>query len=76
MASEDLLLLESNWDLKKQFADFLRKRLQVPDGLSVSKAEKFRKTNKPLVSLQALALDPESVIEGLGIDAMRNWLAD
>jgi hypothetical protein len=66
LESEDLLL-ESDWDLKKQFASFLRKRLEVPDGLSISKAEEFKKTNKPLLLLRALALDPDSVIEVLTI---------
>ena len=75
MPSEDPLPA-SDWDLKKQFADFLRKRIGVPDGLSISRAEELKKINKPLLSLRALALDPDSVMEGLNINAMTDWLAD
>jgi hypothetical protein len=75
LPSEDPLPA-SDCNLKKQFADFLRKRMEVPDGLSISRAEELKKINKPLLSLRALALDPDSVIEGLNINAMTDWLAD
>ncbi|KAK1827324.1 hypothetical protein QBC39DRAFT_362085 [Podospora conica] len=68
-------LPETEWKLKLRFAAHLQERLSTTFTPTIKEAESLRKANRPLWSLRALAMDPESIIEGLNLQKMREWTA-
>jgi len=68
---------ENEQQLKQRFATYLGKRLnrKPPSKPTIKGAENWKKWNKSVLSLRALALDPDSVMEHLNIKEMTDWLA-